>query len=84
MRIVSRVEPVYPEEARQAGKEGLAVLDTVVASDGTVKRLKPVSGDVLLVNAAEDAVRLWKFEPYQSSGSAVAVETTITIEFRLH
>lgn len=84
MRIVSRAEPVYPEEARQAGKEGLVVLDTVIAPDGTVKRLKPVSGDLLLVNAAQDAVRLWKFEPYQSSGRAVAVETTITIEFRLH
>ena len=84
MRIVSRVEPLYPEEARQAGKEGLAVLDTVIAADGTVKRLKPVSGDDLLVKAAADAVRLWKFDPYQSSGRAVAVETTITIEFRLH
>jgi TonB family protein len=84
MRIVSRVEPVYPEEARLAGKEGLAVLDTVIAPDGTVKRLKPVSGDDVLVKAAADAVRSWKFEPYQSSGRAVAVETTITIEFRLH
>lgn len=83
MRIVSRVEPVYPEDARQAGKEGLVVLDTVIAPDGTVKRLKPVSGDVLLVKAAEHAVRSWKFEPYQSSGRAVAVETTIAIEFRL-
>jgi len=38
----------------------------------------------LLVSAAQDAVRSWKFEPYQSSGRPVAVETTITIEFRLH
>jgi TonB family protein len=84
MRIVSRVEPLYPEEARRAGKEGLAVLDAVVAPDGSVKRLKAVSGDDLLVKAAEEAVRLWKFEPYQSSGRAVPVETTITIEFRLN
>jgi TonB family protein len=84
MRIVSRVEPLYPEEARRAGKEGLAVLDAVVAPDGSVKRLKTVSGDDLLVKAAEEAVRLWKFEPYQSSGRAVPVESTITIEFRLN
>ena len=84
MRIVSRVEPVYPEEARRAGMQGMAVLDTVIAADGTVKQLKPVSGDDLLVKAAAAAVRSWKFEPYQSSGRAVAVETTIAVEFRLN
>lgn len=84
MRIVSRVEPVYPEEARLAGKQGLVVLDTVIAPDGTVKRLKPVSGDDLLVKSAAAAVRSWKFEPYQYSGRAVAVETTIAVEFRLN
>lgn len=84
MRIVSRVEPAYPEEARRAGKQGLAVLDTVIAPDGTVERLRPVSGDDLLVKAAEQAVRSWKFEPYQSSGRAVEVETTIAVEFRLN
>jgi TonB family protein len=84
MRIVSKVEPVYPEEARRAGKQGLAVLDAVIAPDGSVERLRPVSGDDLLVKAAEAAVRSWKFEPYQSSGRAVEIETTITVEFRLN
>jgi len=84
LRIVSKIEPVYPEEARQARKQGLAVLDVVIAPDGTVKRLQPVSGDDLLVKSAAQAVRSWKFEPYQSSGRAVAVETTIAVEFRLN
>jgi TonB family protein len=84
MRTVSKVEPVYPEEARQSGKQGLAVLDAVIAPDGTVMRVQPVSGDELLVKSAEAAVRSWKFEPYQSSGRPVAVETTIAVEFRLN
>jgi len=84
MRIVSKVEPVYPEEARRTGKQGLAVLDAVIAADGTVERLRPVSGDDLLVKAAEAAVRMWRFEPYQSTGRAVEVETTIAVEFRLN
>lgn len=75
---------MYPEEARLEGKQGLAVLDAVIAADGTVKRLQPVSGDELLVKSAEAAVRSWKFEPYQSSGRPVAVETTISVEFRLN
>ena len=84
MRIVSKTEPSYPDEARRLGKQGLAVLDVVIAQDGTVRRLQPVSGDDLLVKSAADAVRLWKFEPYQLSGRAVEVQTTIAVEFRLH
>jgi TonB family protein len=84
MRIVSKVDPVYPEEARRAGKQGLAVLDAVIGADGTVSSLKPVAGADDLVKSAEAAVRAWKFEPYQSSGRAVAVETTIAVEFRLN
>jgi len=84
MRIVSKVDPVYPEDARRAGKQGLAVLDAVIGEDGSVSRLRPISGDDQLLQSAEQAVRSWKFEPYQSSGRAVAVETTIAVEFRLN
>ncbi len=84
MRAVSKIQPAYPEEARRAGKQGLAVLDAVIAPDGTVQRVRPVSGDEVLVKSAMDAVRTWKFEPYQSSGKPVPVETTITVDFRLN
>jgi TonB family protein len=83
-RIITKVEPVYPEAARSAGTQGLVVLDAVIAPDGSVKRLRPVSGPDLLVQSATEAVRLWKFEPYLSSGKAVEVETTIAVEFRLN
>ena len=83
-RIVTKVEPVYPEAARSAGTEGLVVLDAVIAPDGSVKHLQPVSGPDLLVQSATEAVQAWKFEPYLSSGQAVEVETTIAVEFRLH
>ncbi|HKM85714.1 MAG TPA: TonB family protein [Terriglobales bacterium] len=85
-RIVTEVEPVYPEAARTARLEGLVVLDAVIAPDGSVKRLQFVSGPDLLVQSATEAVRAWKFEPYvdQSRGKAVEVETTIAVEFRLH
>lgn len=83
-RILAKVEPVYPEEARRAGTQGLAVLDAVIAADGTVKRLRPVSGDDLLVQSAADAVRQWRFEPYRQNQQALEVETTIAVEFRLN
>jgi TonB family protein len=83
-RIVTKVEPEYPEAARTAGLQGLVVLDALIAPDGSVKRLRPVSGPDLLAQSATEAIRSWKFEPYLFSGKAVEVETTIAIEFRLH
>jgi TonB family protein len=83
-RIVTKVEPVYPEAARKAGLQGLVVMDAVIAPDGSVKRLRPVSGPDLLAQSATAAVQSWKFEPYLSSGKPVEVETTIAIEFQLN
>ncbi len=83
-RIVTKVDPVYPEAARIEKTEGLVVLDATIAADGTVERLRPVSGSELLVQSAKQAVQAWKFEPYLSNGKAVEVETTISVEFRLN
>ncbi|MGO8987021.1 MAG: TonB family protein [Terriglobales bacterium] len=84
MRIVTKVDPVYPENARSAGTEGLVVLDAVIAPDGSVKSVRPVAGPSPLVQSATDAVRSWKFEPYLSNGKPIEVETSIAVEFRLN
>jgi TonB family protein len=83
-RIVTKVDPIYPEVARRLGTQGLVVLDAVIAPDGSVKKLRPVSGPDVLVQSATAAVGSWKFEPYLSSGKPVEVETTIAVEFRLN
>jgi TonB family protein len=83
-QIVSKTEPTYPEEARRAGTQGMVVLDTLIATDGTVKRLRDISGDDVLAKAAMNAVQQWRFEPYRTSGRAAEVETTISVDFRLN
>jgi TonB family protein len=83
-RVLTRVEPIYPEEARREGKQGTIWIDTVIAADGTVKRAQAISGDELLAQAAADAVRQWRFEPYRATGRALEVETAIAIQFRLN
>ena len=45
--------------------------------------MKLVSGHPLLVSAAIDAVKRWKFKPYLSNGSAVKVETVVRVNFTL-
>ena len=83
-RILTRVEPIYPAQARREGRQGTAWLDAVIAADGTVRRTRTISGDEVLAQAAADAVRQWRFEPYRAADRALDVETAIAIEFRLN
>ncbi len=80
-RILTRVDPVYPEAARKLKVDGPVVLDAVISASGGVQKLRPISGPDSLVRAAEAAVIAWKFAPYQFNGQAVPVETTILVEF---
>jgi TonB family protein len=80
--VTHKIDPVYPEDAKQAKVEGVVVLDTFIGADGSVVELHPVSGPDALAAAAVDAVKWWRFQPYQLDGRAVPVETTIAVEFR--
>ncbi len=80
--LVHRVEPVYPPEARQARLEGVIALDVVVGRDGSVVSMHPLNGPNVLARAAMDALRWWKFTPYQINGESAVVETTVAVEFK--
>ena len=82
-RIIHKVMPGYPERARQAGVQGTVVLDAVVSVEGAVTQVKLVSGPEALSQAALDAVRWWRFEPYFVNGQPATVETTVAVDFRL-
>jgi periplasmic protein TonB len=82
-RLVHKVIPEYPEPARRAGVEGTVVLDIVVSVEGAVTQVKFVSGPEALSQAAMDAVRWWRFEPYLVNGQPTTVETTVVINFGL-
>jgi TonB family protein len=82
-RIIHQVIPEYPELARQAGVRGTVVLDTVVSVEGAVTQVKFVSGPEPLSQAAIDAVRWWRYEPYLVNGQPATVETTVAVDFRL-
>ena len=75
--IVSRVTPVYPELARRMHVGGKVVLLVTIQADGTVSAPKVESGHALLTNAAEDAVRRWRFAP-NSDTSESEVEINFT------
>lgn len=79
--LVHRVEPEYPEQARQNGIEGAVVLKVLVGTDGSVENVHTVSGDAALASAAEYAVRQWRFRPYVANGHPAEFETRVTVNF---
>lgn len=81
--LLRRVEPEYPEAAREQHIQGPVVLTALVGTNGAVRELTVVSGNPLLANAATDAVRQWRFKPHQLKGNAVEFETRITVNFAL-
>jgi TonB family protein len=82
-KVIHRTAPIYPAVAKAARVEGTVVLHAIIAKDGGVQKLDPVSGPPLLVQAALDAVRQWQYEPTVLDGQPVEVDTTIQVVFSL-
>jgi TonB family protein len=61
--IVAKVDPRYPDLARPMKLEGTVRLNVLVATNGTVKSIRAVGGNPLLLRAAQDAISRWKWAP---------------------
>jgi protein TonB len=81
--LLQRVEPEYPEPARQQHIQGLVVLEAEVGKDGAVQQLTVISGNSMLATAASDAVRQWRFKPLVQNGRAVQFQIRIKVDFVL-
>lgn len=81
--LTRQVQPVYPQIARTAHIQGTVMLHAIIAKDGTIQELTYVSGPALLMRAAMDAVRQWRYKPTLLNGEPVEVDTTIQVVFTL-
>jgi TonB family protein len=81
--VTRRVEPEYPQSARERRVQGSVVLEALVGRDGVVERFTAIRGDPELAAAASAAVRQWRFKPYVSDGKEEAFQTSVTVVFRL-
>ena len=77
------VEPEYPEQAKREKLEGDVVVQATVSKAGLVEGVGLVSGDPVLGAAAINAVRQWRYEPFQRDGTPVETEAEITFHFAL-
>jgi TonB family protein len=80
-RKVKDARPVYPQDARDAGVQGVVIVEVRVDPDGRVGRAHVLRSIPLLDQAALDAVQQWEFEPTLLNGAPVAVVMTVTIQF---
>ena len=67
----TKVSPVYPELAKRMSITGTVRLSVVVAPNGQVKNTKAIGGHPILVTAAMDAMKQWRFEPAAAESSGV-------------
>lgn len=82
--LVRRVQPDYPPLARQARIQGSVILEATISKDGAIENLRTISGHPMLVPAAINAVKQWRYKPYLLNGEPVEVETTIQVNFTLN
>lgn len=73
-KVRSKVVPEYPPLAKQMNVTGKVKIETTIAADGHVTNTRVVGGSPLLVNAALDAIKRWRFEPAPK-------DTTEVVEF---
>lgn len=81
--LLSRVPPDYPADAFAAKISGTVVFHAIIATDGSVKDVRVVSGPPQLVDAATNAVKQWKYRPFSLNGEPVEIDTTISVVFNL-
>ena len=83
VKVLKKVEPVYPVKAQEFEIEGIVVLKCFINTEGRVDKVQIMRSIEVLDQAAIDAVKKWKFEPAMQGGKPVAVQVNIPVTFRL-
>ena len=81
--LVKLIKPVYPLLARQGHVQGVVVLGADISREGVVENVRPISGHPILIPAAIEAVKQWRYKPYLLNGDPAAVNTEIVVDFTL-
>jgi protein TonB len=80
---IKDVAPIYPPMARVAHVQGDVVLRATISKGGVIENLQVVSGHPILIQAAMDAVKQWRYKPYLLNSEPVEVDTVITVKFHM-
>lgn len=81
VKLLSAVDAVYPQAARDAGIEGTVLLQVVIDKEGKVESTQVLDGHPLLAAEAQQAVMQWVYSPTLLNGIPVEVATTVSVPF---
>jgi protein TonB len=81
---ITKVPPVYPDIAREAGVDGTVLVQALVDKNGRVKDVRVQKSIPMLDPAAIAAVKQWVFKPALSNNKPVAVWVAVPVRFTLH
>jgi TonB family protein len=78
-RVISRVEPEYPDALKRLYIGGVVRVEVLVAPSGIVKSTKLLGGSPILGQSTMKAVKQWKYAPAPSEEVL-----TVKLEFDPH
>jgi len=81
--LIHRTAPIYPRFAQETHIGGTVVLKATITKNGTLANVHVVSGPTVLISAAVDAVKTWRYRPYLLNNQPVDVDTTIDLIFNI-
>jgi protein TonB len=79
--LIYRKDAEYPKIAKQTGAKGTVTLNATIGADGSIKKVKVVSGHPMLTNAAVEAVKQWRYRPTLLNGQPVETDTQVLVNF---
>jgi TonB family protein len=82
-KLITRVVPVYPPEAKKAGIEGTVILGATIDGEGKVTDVKVLESVPGLDQAAVDAVKQWVYTPVWVNNQPVIYTFTVAVKFAL-
>lgn len=82
-RATTRVQPVYPREARLKKITGQVNVTLVVGEAGEVVSIEEVNGPEILKQSVLDVIKKWKFQPVIIDGTPARVRGSLNFNFTL-
>jgi len=64
--------------------QGSVLMQALIGVDGLVQDLRVISGPAILVPAARQAVRNWRFKPFLQNGKPVETQARVTVNFAIN
>lgn len=78
-KVISRVDPEYPDALKRLYIGGIVRVEVVVSANGTVKETKLLGGNPILGQSTMKAIQRWKYAP-----AGTEQTLTVKVEFDPH